>query len=161
VTGASLIAFVLAIYLPHAFFKTWAERYVDFGRRKDSSQFDNFVAPILPSVVFHIQTWIIIHLTCLLHNLALRSHSRWTFPGVDWRLLLSLSTQRSVSQLSRSVSDWDVLMWPMAYVVALALVTFVNGVAYGRGALNGIYASADESIYPGRRLVVAPHGFWG
>lgn len=159
-TGASLIAFVLAIYLPHAFFKTWAERYVDFGRRKNSSQFDDLVAPILPSGVFHLQTWLVIHFVCFLHNLALRSDARWGFPGVDWRLMLSLSDQRSVTQLSNAASDWDFLMWPVAYVVALTLITFINGVAYGRGALNGIYASADESIYPGVRASVAPSGFW-
>lgn len=160
-TGASLIAFVLAIYLPHAFFKTWAERYVDFGRRKDASQFDELVAPILPSVIFHIQTWIAINAACLLHNLTFRRSTAWTFPGVDWGLLLTLSDARSISRLSRGISDWYFLMWPFAYVVALTLVTFINGVAYGRGALNGIYASADEAIYPGKRAIVAPSGSWG
>jgi len=161
VTGASLIAFVLAIYLPHAFFKTWAERYVDFGRRKDSSQFDDLVAPILPSAVFHIQTWVVIHTVCGLHNLTLRNYAAWTFPGVDWRLLLSLSEQRSVAQLSSAASDWDFLIWPCAYVVILTLITFINGVAYGRGALNGIYASADDALYPGARAIVSPSGVWG
>jgi hypothetical protein len=159
VTGASLIAFVLAIYLPHSFFKTWAERYVDFGRRKDSSQFDDLVAPILPSVVFHVQAWTVVHTICVTHNALMRS--RWMFPGVDWRLLFTLSSDSSVQRLSHAASDWYFLMWPIAYAVVLGCVTFVNAVAYGRGALNGIYASADESLYPESKFAVARKGLAG
>lgn len=162
-TGASLVAFLLAIYLPHAFFKIWAERYVDLGRRKNVTQFDEIVAPILPSVCLHLQSWLVICGLCLAQNvLALPFRwKHWSFPGADWHLLLTLSESGSIAKLGAILEDRYTLMWPVAYAAILLFVTFINAVSFGRGALNGIYVKADETIYPGARNAVSLSTFAG
>lgn len=162
-TGASLVAFLLAIYLPNAFFRIWAERYVDLGRRKDVSQFDEIVAPILPSVFLHLQAWLLIHAICFIQNSAASVFrwERWVFPGADWHLLLTLSESQSIARLGHVLDDTYALIWPASYSAILLFVTFINAVSFGRGALNGIYVSADEIIYPNARDVVRVSSFGG
>jgi len=121
VTGVSLVAFLLAIYLPSAFFRTWAERYVDLGRRKNVSQFDEIVAPIIPSLFLHFQAWLAICLGCVMHKIiaAVFRWEPWSFPGVDWRLLLTLSDASGVERLVRTLEDPYLVMWPMSYAAVL------------------------------------------
>jgi hypothetical protein len=158
VNGVSLITFLLAVYLPHAFFKIWAERYVDLGRRRDTSQFDEIVAPVLPSTFLHLQSWLIVHSVCLIHNLVLPT--RWEFPGPDWRLVLTISNEASIQRVGEVLNDWDALMWPIGYVTVLAFTTFINGLSFGRGALIGLYTTADPELYPGARALVTPRTWW-
>ena len=159
-TGASLIAFLLAVYLPQALFKTCAERYIDLGRRKNVSQFDEIVAPIFPSLLLHMQSLAIVQAVCALQRLL--PFEPWRFPGPDWATLLTLSDRATINRVGAMLSDWDAMQWPISYVTVLALVTFVNGMLFGRGALMGIYAAADEQISPGARKQALPTGRgWG
>jgi hypothetical protein len=158
-SGAVLIAFVLAIYLPHAAFRLWTERYVDLGRRRDASYFDELVAPILPSALLHFQTWLIIHGVCVVRNL-LRPAPQWHFPGADWGLILTLYSDTSVASIAAITSDWYLLMWPVAYVVVLSAVVFVNGLVFGSGLLIGIYVAADPVVFPGVREQAQAEGWW-
>jgi len=47
-------AFVIYLYLPHIFFKFWAENSIDLGRRRDASQLEEFISAALPSALLNI-----------------------------------------------------------------------------------------------------------
>ncbi|MBV9494446.1 MAG: hypothetical protein JOZ54_09370 [Acidobacteria bacterium] len=157
--GVALAVFLLAIYLPHTFFRAIAERYVDLGRRRDVSQFDEIVAPIIPSALFHLQTWIVVHGLCFVRN-RIPLGAPWQFPTVDWRLVLTLGSDTSLDPLIAVLDDRYRLMWPLAYVIALTFVTFINAISLGRGALLGLYTTADPDIYPAAQAQVDRRGFW-
>lgn len=157
--GVALAVFLLAVYLPHTFFRAIAARYVDLGRRRDVSQFDEIVAPIIPSALFHLQTWIVVHGLCFVRN-RIPLGASWQFPAVDWRLVLTLGGDASLNPVIAVLDDRYRLMWPLAYVVTLTLVTFINAIAFGRGALLGLYATADPDIHPAAGAQINQRVFW-
>lgn len=47
-------AFLVYLYLPHVFFKAGAEKWVDLGRKKDSTQIEEFLSAALPSAAINV-----------------------------------------------------------------------------------------------------------
>lgn len=152
-TGALLVAFLIYVYFPHIFFRVWVERYVDLGRRKDVSQFEEIISTILPASVFHLQALCVIWILTLPDVVS--------FPGPDWKLLLSLHSPAGYSRLAEYLSDPFQIMWPVAYFVILLAVTFVNGVGFGRGIFLGFHLGANPKVYPNARAIFTRHNRGG
>jgi hypothetical protein len=49
-----LFGFLVYLYLPHIFFKLGAEKWLDLGRKKDSTQIEEFLSAALPSAVLNL-----------------------------------------------------------------------------------------------------------
>lgn len=149
-TGSLLLGFVVYFYLPHALFKIWAERSVDLGRKRDSSQVEEITSAILPTSFLHLQALIVIRLTTSLPWLS--------FPWVDWDLILGVG---GATGLSRYLADFDHSIWAFCYVFILYALAFINGAIFGKGMLVGLCAEAPKDVFPDAAASVEPSEWYG
>lgn len=145
-----LLGFLIFLYLPHIFFKLGAEKWLDLGRKKDSSQLEEFLSAALPSSALNLIACIFIFVPRLSLRLVTflidwvsrmfsahfwsvyETYSSWTPGAVDWQIVSNLfgageGPSGLVSYVSRG--NW----WgEVAYLLWLYLVAVINGRAYGR-----------------------------
>ncbi|MDP9193411.1 MAG: hypothetical protein M3P06_17075 [Acidobacteriota bacterium] len=145
-----LLGFLVYLYLPHIFFKLGAEGWLDLGRKKDSSQLEEFLSAALPSAglnlvacsliffpraVLRVVTLIIQWIAGMLSAdfwQGYAAYSSWTPGSVDWptlsRLLGEAGQNTGLAAYVGRGNWWG----EMAYLVWLYAIAVFNGRSYGR-----------------------------
>lgn len=169
-----LVAFVVFLYLPHVFFKIAAEKWIDLGRKRDSTQLEEFISAALPSFGFNalasislILPRVVLRVSFFLYERLLAAlPSRVTaafgrlwdqtgtwMPGhVDWHVVSGFFSPISSSALllfyRDPVSAYVArgFWWSeLSYLVWLYLIAYINGAAYGRIVAAKMSRGADTA----------------
>lgn len=143
----ALVMFLAWIYLPYTFFRFCAERFIDLGRRRDSTQLEEIIAAFLPSIVLNIQAILLFKGCNIFEPLKFK---------VDFAVMASIFGQNrgAVSDYIYAGNWWGCVL----YIGFLWTLAIVHGLWFGNAArkvcrhemsVNGV----DEAIRehePGR-----------
>lgn len=117
-------AFILYLYLPHIFFKFWAENSIDLGRRRDASQLEEFISAALPSAILNLFA-------------LLTSAATWPFfgtaPRLDWVFI-----KTTVYLTKDQTPPFEGINWfaTFSYLFTLYFVSALLGWMFGRAVLR-------------------------
>lgn len=144
--GYVLVVFVVVFYLPHVFFKFWAELYIDLGWRRDASKLEDFVGAALPSVIFNLGAAACFNVLSWLPWV-----SKYT---VDWAVVASLMTGEK-GALSDFIYTGELARTVGLYLALLYLIAALNGLLFGYVIYLRL-RSADEPSEKFLDLISAP-----
>ncbi|MEA2338552.1 MAG: hypothetical protein QOE82_2559, partial [Thermoanaerobaculia bacterium] len=150
--GALIVFFVTYLYLPHIIFKTGAEVYVDVGRRRDTSELEEFLGSALPSIGLVVLTHLLNQLIVHISGFASPEHP-WSFAvrlRPDWEALAAFITG-SGGEISRYLTTRVRRGGESAFLVRLVIVSLVAGLITGNGTRRWL----KEAEF-GRRVPMLP-----
>jgi hypothetical protein len=132
--GALVVFFIAYLYLPHLIFKSGVEVNVDLGRRRDTSDLEEFLGSALPSMVLVVMTHLVNQVVVYL-ALRFSPHVHWGFAIrllPDWNAIAAF-----VAGNGREISSY--LTTPArrggeeSFLMRLVVVSLVGGMVTGNG----------------------------
>lgn len=119
----ALLLFLVFVYLPYAFFTLFAERFIDLGRRRDSTQLEEIISAFLPSLLFHLPVFLLYHFIKVVFNLP------WTF---DFAAVAGMFGKDRGAVFDYVYGgDWTAVT---TYIAMLWLVASLFGLWFGKAA---------------------------
>lgn len=133
--GALLIFFVAYLYLPHIIFKWGAERFVELGRRRDTSELEEFVASALPSIIFVVLTHLANQAIVHIHS-AFAPHAHWGFTiriRPDWDAIAAFVSGNG-AEIERYLTTPYRRGGESSFLLRLVVVSLLCGLLTGSAA---------------------------
>lgn len=121
----ALLFFLVYLYLPHTFFKFWAELSIDLGLRRDATQLEEIISVALPSFLLNVQAAVAYFLLCL-------TPFGWRVIDRDIAAALIGGDNEAVAAYVKS-GDWSGCA---VYLLLLYVAAAFNGWAFGRAVLH-------------------------
>lgn len=119
----ALLLFLVFVYLPYAFFTLFAERFIDLGRRRDSTQLEEIISAFLPSLLFHLPVFLLYHLIKVVFKLP------WTF---DFAAVAGMFGKDRGAVFDYVYGgDWTAIT---TYIALLWIIASLFGLWFGKAA---------------------------
>lgn len=135
--GALVIFFIAYLYLPHMIFKSGVEVSVDLGRRRDTSDLEEFLGSALPSMVLVVMTSLMNQLVVHAHY-RFAPHSHWRFATrlrPDWNAIAAFVTGNG-HEIANYLTTPARRNGEELFLMGLVLVSLVGGLVTGNGTFR-------------------------
>ena len=144
-----IAAFLIYLYLPHILFKQGSEKWIDLGRKKDSSQLEEFLSAAMPCLVLNFVASICIIIPRVVFEALrlvgtsgvlrtvgdyLETFGTWPPGHVDWSVVAALvSPPASAPNVAlRTYVSRGAWYGEISYAIWLYSLAAFNGRMYGR-----------------------------